>query len=85
MDVSVVELRRRTKEVLAVIDRGGSVTITYRGKPRAVVGPVTRDRKPGRRPIRDYPAFGMWKDREDMRDVEAYVRSLRRDRLDALR
>ena len=28
----------------------------------------------------DDPLFGMWRDREDMRDVEAYVRKLRAPR-----
>jgi uncharacterized protein (DUF433 family) len=30
--------------------------------------------------VTDQPAFGMWKDREDMKDVAAYVRRLRRGR-----
>lgn len=83
MEVSVAELRRRTKEVLAAADQDGSVTITHRGKPRAKVVPVGRQR--GRRSIRDYPAFGVLKDREDMKDPVAWVRELRRSRHDALR
>lgn len=35
-------------------------------------------------PLRDdeepMPAFGMWRDREDMADVEAHVRELRKGR-----
>jgi hypothetical protein len=31
----------------------------------------------------DDPLFGMWRDREDMADVAAYVRKLREPRLDA--
>ncbi len=84
MEVSVAEFRRKTKEVLETVDRIGSVTITSRGKPRAIVTSV-REPKKRRRSIREYPAFGMWKDREDMRDVEAYVRNLRRDRFDDIR
>ena len=58
MEVSFAELRRRMREVLAAVDQGGSVTITYRGKPRAMMVPVKK-RKQGRHPIRDYPAFGI--------------------------
>jgi hypothetical protein len=32
--------------------------------------------------VEDHPFFGMWKDRKDMEDVQAYVRHLRRPRLD---
>jgi prevent-host-death family protein len=84
MEVSVAELRRRTKEVLAAADQDGAVTITHRGKPRALVVPVTK-KKRGRRSIRDYPAYGILKEREDMKDPVAWVRNLRRSRHDALR
>jgi hypothetical protein len=30
------------------------------------------------------PAFGMWKDRADLKDVPAYLRQLRRGRFDDL-
>ncbi len=84
MEVSIVELRRRMKEVFAAMDRDGSVTITFRGKARARLVPAGEPSL-RRRSIRDYPAFGIWEDREDMCDVAAYVREIRRDRLDALR
>jgi hypothetical protein len=32
--------------------------------------------------VTDDPAFGIWRDREDMADVEAYVRKLRAPRYD---
>ena len=58
---------------------GETVTITC-GKPRTE--PVSMDE-----PVRDeqgdedrMPAFGMWRDREDMADVEAHVRELRKGR-----
>jgi prevent-host-death family protein len=83
MEVSIAELRRRTKEVLAAADQDGSVTITHRGKPRAMVVPVAKKKRG--RPIRDYAAFGILKDREDMKDPVAWVRNVRRSRHDALR
>ena len=33
------------------------------------------------RRIQDHPAFGMWKDRSDLKDVGAWVRALRGCRL----
>ena len=35
MEVTAKDLRSRVGEVLACVDRGETVTITYRGKPRA--------------------------------------------------
>ncbi len=79
MKASFLDLRRRMQEVLHALERNESVTILYRGKERAVLVPVTRDeRKAGR--ISEHPAFGMWAEREDMRDVEGYVRELRQGR-----
>ena len=36
--------------------------------------------KPADTPLTDDPLFGMWRDREDMADVTAYVRKLRAPR-----
>lgn len=84
MEVTVVDLRRRTKEILAAVDKTGSVTITYRGKPRAMLTAIRR-RKLTVDEIRKHPAVGMWKDREDMKEPAAWVRNLRRSRLCDLR
>ncbi len=80
MEASIVDLRKRMREVLAAIDRGESVTITYRGKPRALMTPVEQAKRRPTVPIEEDPAFGMWKDREDTRDAQAYVREMRRPR-----
>ena len=79
MEITAKSLRNSIGEVLACVERGDSVTITYRGKPRArLVGiddPGQSEAKP-----EDRSAFGMWKDREDMIDVGEYVRNLRKPR-----
>ncbi len=82
MKASMLDLRRRMREVLAALDRNEPVTITYRGKDKAIMYPV-RKRSPMR--ASEHPSFGMWRDREDMQDVEAYIRKLRKPRIDALR
>ena len=69
-------LRTRTGEILACVDRGESVVITYRGKPRAkLVGIEQIDHR--KRMPREIAGFGMWKDREDLQDVDAFVQGLR--------
>ena len=76
MEITATALRNRVAEALASVDRGDSVVITYRGKPRArIVG--FEDSIQGSTEIEQSAAFGMWADREDMRDAGEYVRSLR--------
>jgi len=78
MKASVVDLRYRTKDILRAVERGESVIVLQRGKEKArIVPPLTkRDAEKLRTP----EAFGLWKDRKDLRDVGTYVRKLRRPR-----
>jgi len=80
MEASIVDLRYRMKDVLRAIERGETVTVTYRGKEKAHLVPAIA--AAGRTLVnpRDHPACGMWKDREDMADPVAYVRKLRQPR-----
>lgn len=81
MEASIVDLRYRMKDVLRAIDRGETVTVTYRGKEKARLVPVipTARRRTLVNPS-DHPFVGMWKDREDMADPVAYIRKLREPR-----
>ena len=80
MEASIVDLRRKMSQVLKALDRNETVTILYRGKKKAVMYPVGREPgKPEMDPA-DHPAFGMWRDREDMKDVDAYMRKIRKGR-----
>ena len=73
------ELRTKIGVALACVDRGEAVTITYRGKPRARL--VGMDQAPVLDEEEErMPAFGMWRDRDDIVDVDAYVRHLRTGR-----
>ena len=80
MEASIVDLRYRMKDVLRAIDRGETVTVTYRGKEKARLVPTNK--AAGRTPAKviDQPFVGMWKDREDMADPVAYIRKLRQPR-----
>ena len=69
MEVTAKMLRGRVGEVLACVDRGETVTITYRGKPRAKLVGIGQGDKSPTRDMRSFPAFGMWKDRDDLNDA----------------
>ena len=75
MKATIVDLRYRMKDVLSAVERGETVTVTYRGKPKARIVPISEKRKV--HDITKDPAFGMWKDREDMKNPSAWVRKLR--------
>ena len=75
MKISAKELRTKTRLMLDAIDRGEQVTITYRGKPRARVVPL--DAAPAEEALEDPPVFGIWRDRDDVEDVQRYVDGLR--------
>ena len=83
MKATVLDLRRRMREVLQALDRKESVTILHRGKVRGVIYP--RDAMPRKyASVAEHPAFGIWKDREDLTDVDRFVRQLRKGRGHAL-
>ncbi len=79
MEASVLDLRKKMKEVMSAIDRRERVTLTHRGRRRAVIVPLD-EKKSGRVKTADLPAFGMWADRADMTDPVAYVNELRKPR-----
>ena len=79
MRITTKELRTRVRDVLDCLDRGEEVTLTYRGVPRAKLVGLDREDAPATDPD-EGAAFGMWKDRDDLEDVDAYVRGLRRGR-----
>jgi antitoxin (DNA-binding transcriptional repressor) of toxin-antitoxin stability system len=81
MEASIADLRYRMKSLLEALDRGEAVTVVHRGQARARLKPVqSKAKDTPRMKVEDHPAFGMWRDRKDMEDVEAYLRHLRRPR-----
>jgi len=83
MEASILDLRRRMAEVLRALDRNESIKILYRGRPRAVLVP-TGSRNPQRNSVASHPAFGMWKNHDNLAEVPAYLRTLRRNRFGAV-
>lgn len=77
MKASIVDLRYHMKDVLRAIDRGETVTVLYRGKEKAKLVPITKQEAKPKMRMKDHPFFGMWANREDMKDPAAYVRKMR--------
>lgn len=78
MNVTVLDLRRRMSDVIHALNKKETVTIYYRGRKKGVIYPVGGNDESG--PVRDHPAFGLWKDRDDMKRVDKAVREMRRGR-----
>ena len=79
MKATVLDLRRRMKDVISALNRNEKVTIFYRGREKGVIHP-TGAKRGGEKSITGHPAFGLWKDHGEMREVEKAVRRLRKDR-----
>jgi hypothetical protein len=84
MRASFVDLRKKSRQIIDALRRKEEVTVYYRGKPAAVMRPLADGG--GEETVRasDHPAFGMWTDREDMTDVAAHIRDLRKARFSDL-
>jgi antitoxin (DNA-binding transcriptional repressor) of toxin-antitoxin stability system len=83
MKASILDLRRRMREVLQALDQNEPVTILYRGKAKGVLYPVQQDRG-AEIQVREHAAFGMWSDRDDFEDVSDLMDRLRGPRDHAL-
>ena len=57
----------------AKLRQSASTTVTVRIEEEALTAPAEEF-------VTDDPAFGIWRDREDMADVAAYVRKIRQPR-----
>lgn len=80
MEASVLDLRKRMREVMTAIDRHETVTLTHRGKCRALIVPLTQSKKTKLKTA-ELAAFGMWSGRPEMDDPAAYVETIRKPRL----
>ena len=77
MKATAKDLRFHSKELIASVNRGEEVIITYRGKPCAKLVPYQNNQKKGEK----HDLFGKWKDNEEVGDVDEYVRKLRKGRV----
>jgi len=77
MVVTAKQLRLNTSSILQKVQRVGTITVTLRGKPVAKLLPV---HAPGPMRVQDHPSVGIWADREDMKDVHAWLKKIRTPR-----
>lgn len=79
MQTTSKDLRFNTKEILDVAKRGEEVIITYHGKPYVKIIPIS---SPGKSQEKDKQNdfCGIWKERAELKDVNKYVRNLRKGR-----
>jgi len=76
MKATAKDLRFHSKGLLDTVKKGEEVIITFRGKPRAKLIPYTEKKKE----ITKNELFGIWKDNDVIKDVDEYVRKLRKGR-----
>ncbi|GAB6064884.1 type II toxin-antitoxin system Phd/YefM family antitoxin [Deferrisoma palaeochoriense] len=77
MIVGAKMLRTHPRRVFHALERGEEVIVTYRGRPWAKLVPLnSRDAGEEKTP----ELFGIWADKDDVKDVDKYVESLRRGR-----
>jgi antitoxin (DNA-binding transcriptional repressor) of toxin-antitoxin stability system len=79
MNASIVDLRYRTKQVLAALERRESVSVLYHGKLKGTIVPASSRTS---RKVTDTPFFGMHK--RDRRPVNEIIAALRGGRYRAL-
>ena len=78
MEISTKQLRAQPGKIISQINKGLDVTITYRGKPSAKIVPITK--KEIVNDDTEDELFGIWKDRKDIKNIEQYVRDMRKGR-----
>ena len=80
MKATAKDLRFNTKEILNAVERGEEIVITYRGTPQAKIVPIQPQEKSDNN---DTPLFGIWRDHDEITDVDGYIRTVRKGRFDA--
>lgn len=77
MQATAKDLRFHVKELLETVARGEEVVITYRGKACAKLIPIDNSAD------EENDLFGIWQDHKPSRDVNGYIKKLRKGRFRA--
>ncbi len=80
MHATAKDLRFHSTELLNTVKRGEEVVITYRGKPCAKLVPIVEETD---QPCIPDELFGIWKDNDQVENVDHYVRNIRKGRSSA--
>ena len=76
MKATAKDLRFHSRELLDTVNRGEEVVITFRGKPCAKLIPYREKKEENTK----NELFGIWKDNDNVQEVDEYVRGLRKGR-----
>lgn len=81
-EISTKELRDNLAEVLEKVAIGQQTFLVSKfGRKKAMIVPIANvvgtNRKKQKRDLRNLSAYGMWKDRREMKDSVAWVSKLR--------
>lgn len=77
MKATAKDLRFHAKELLDTVSRGEEVIITFRGKPHAKLIPFDTNKKIGES---SNSLFGIWRDNDIVKNVEQYIKNMRKGR-----
>ncbi|MFP4467250.1 MAG: type II toxin-antitoxin system Phd/YefM family antitoxin [Candidatus Goldiibacteriota bacterium] len=77
MKATMLDLRRKMKQVVNALEHNEKVTIFYRGKEKGIIYPAGKKGK-NIISVSEHPAFGMWKGRKG--SVKDEIDKLRKGR-----
>jgi antitoxin (DNA-binding transcriptional repressor) of toxin-antitoxin stability system len=83
MKASFVDLRKKSSQLIRALSRNETVTVYYRGRPAAIMRRLDAQRGPARSAA-SHPSFGLWANRQDLKDAAGRVRRIRRGRHDGV-
>ena len=78
MKIALEKVAKRPASVLKALKSGKEVTLTYMSETVEVIARSAQESELER--IMRHPAFGMWADREDMKDPNEWRRNMRHRR-----
>ena len=79
MEISTKELRIKPGRIIEKVSHGQEVVVTFRGKALARIVPMSNHNKSINEEEKE-ELFGLWKDHEDIENVDNYVRKMRKGR-----
>ena len=77
MKASAKDLRYKTKEIIAALERGEEVLLTYRGEEKGKIIPVSKKAQKSFDHREESSLFGIWRDNEKVASVDAYLAKVR--------
>jgi prevent-host-death family protein len=79
MEITTKQLRIQPGRIISQVNNGQEITITYRGKAFAKIVPLKMENS-NQESYFENELFGIWKNRDDIHDVDQYVRNIRKGR-----